>query len=252
MCRFKPDGCNQRVDYACDVTLESHSRYGMVTTVSSRVWVVTLLVCLSAGWRMAAGDDFQSWNTVQVSFAPAERFEWTTMAEGRLYEDASQWRHKRVGQLIRYTLSETVSVGLNFRYTDKESGSGVRSSERRWELALYQTFAAMGRWRWDLRHRLEQVRPSNTGDAVERTRHRIRVRRAVEGPVALSALFATAEAFYEFSRSRIVETRIIPLGMSFALAEQHSLSAAYMVRSVRRSQEWEHAHVLELSWATRL
>lgn len=207
---------------------------------------------LPIGWLMATADDFQSWNTVQVSFAPSERFEWTTMAEARLYEDASQLRHKRVGQLIRYTLSKTVSVGLNFRHTSKESVSGTRSHEDRWELALYHAVAAKGPWRWDLRHRFEQVRPSNTGASVERTRHRLRVRRAVEGPAGLASLFGMAEAFYGFSSSRIVETRIVPFGMSFALAEQQSLSAAYMLRSVRRSDEWEHAHIVEFSWAVRL
>lgn len=213
---------------------------------------MALLVSLRAALVAAAGDDFQSWNTLQVSFNPAERLEWTTMAEGRLYEDASELRHKRVGQLIRYRLSEAVSVGLNIRYTEKESGSGVRSSEERWELALYQTFAAMGRWRWDLRHRLEQVRPSDSAETVERSRHRLRVRLAVEGPGPLNAVFGSIEAFYSFSQSRLAETRLVPFGLDFALGERQSLTAATLLRSVRRVGGWEHAHVIEFSWSVNL
>jgi hypothetical protein len=206
----------------------------------------------AASPAMAGEDEFQSWNTVQFSFSPGERLELGTMVEGRLLDDASQLRHRRVGQLVTYALTETIGVGINFRHTRKESASGAKSSENRWELALYHSIFKSGRWRADFRHRVEQIRSSVREETMERSRHRLRFRRAVDGLAPLTQMYATFEAFYGFNESRLAETRWVPFGMTFSVGEQSRLSTAYMLRSVRRGGDWERAHVVELSLAVSL
>lgn len=210
------------------------------------------MVTVIAGVQLqAAGDDTQSWNSIKLSYKANELLTASTVLEGRFYDDVSHLRHKRVGQMLELSVNESVTVGLNFRHTLKRSSAGARSTEDRWELSLQHRLHTTENWRWDLRHRLEQVSPGGD-EAIERSRHRVRGRKKIEGWGALNLYFATAEAFFSFDAQKIVETRIVPIGLSFAVRDSTSLSASYLLRSVRKSTTWEHAHAFLVALSVKL
>jgi hypothetical protein len=218
----------------------------MVTIARFRVPLLLLLLGLFFPFEMSAEDDFQSWNNLKIGAQLSDSFSSTAAFEARLYDDARNLRHKRVGQVLQYRANDMVSLGLGFRHTLKESIGGSRSTEDRWEFALQHGLFTMGNWRWDMRHRLEQVRPG--GDkTLERSRHRLRLRKSIDGQFNLKHFFATAEGFLSFDAEKVVETRVIPFGLGFVLTDASGITAAYMLRSVRKPNDWQHAHVLELS-----
>lgn len=224
----------------------------MVTNLRFTFVVSVVIWAVFAGVQLQAeGEDFQSWNSIKLSYKANELWTASTVLEGRFYDDVSHLRHKRVGQLLELSLNESVTVGFNFRHTLKRSSTGARSTEDRWELSLQHRLLATEKWRWDLRHRLEQVAPGGD-EAFERSRHRVRARKKVEGWGTMNQYFATAEAFFSFDSQKIVETRVVPIGLSFAVGDSTNLSASYLLRSVRKSTTWEHAHAFLVGLSVKL
>lgn len=229
-----------------------HYSYGMVTNLRFKfLFSMVMMVALSGFQLRAADEDVQIWNSIKLSYKANELLTASTVLEGRFYDDVSHLRHKRVGQMLEFSVNESVIVGFNFRHTLKRSSAGARSTEDRWELSLQHRLHLTKNWRWDMRHRLEQVAPGGD-EPFERSRHLVRARKKIDGRGSFKQYFANAEAFFSFDAQKIVETRVVPIGLSFAVRDSTTLSAAYLLRSVRKSATWEHAHALLVGISVKL
>jgi hypothetical protein len=89
-----------------------------------------------------------------------------------------------------------------------------------------------------LRNRLELIKDERVPIIQKVYRARASIFYPLEGFGSLIGIGASEEVFYHFNQSRFTQSRFIPLELTFAEYQDHSISAFFMVRNFLSGTEW--------------
>lgn len=212
-----------------------------------RALLLTATMMLLGGGapRAEAADDFGSWHGLSVKVLDADGWALSQVAQLRFRDDSSELFARLLSSQLTYSASPRLRVGLNYTVLPaRPVDSNDFRAQRRWELEIMPRWSAGDRLVIDWRSRLELRWLEGRAGRNERSRHQPQVTFRIGGSGRLQSVYANNEIFYDHDAHRLTENRFVPLGLSFRLTGQGSVSAQYMLQSVRGNHGWSQSHVL--------
>lgn len=205
----------------------------------------------SVGW---ARDDFQSWNTVEMSKRLNESWDIFTFVNFRLRGDAGELFYHEYRQGIRWQPSPYLRLGLNYLFARNES-SGKPLEEHRGELDITPQ-ARLGSMKLSMRGRIELR--TIEGSAGEQE-WRFRVMPKVAYPVRLGGYTVTPyvadDLFYDSTRDAWNQNRVylgVALPVRGPLGADPTVSVYYMLQSQRSVRDdWSSNHIVGTKLSVR-
>ena len=194
-----------------------------------------------------AKDDFQSWNTVEISKRISPQWELFFLPEIRIRDDASELFYHEYRQGVRWKPSTHLQVGLNYLFVRNQSVGKPREEHTgeldvtpkatvakcnlsvRGRLALRTIQASAGEQEWQLRLMPKMAYPT----------------RLAGHPITP---YIADDAFYDYTRDAWNQNRVflgvtVPLGASWGA--EVSADCYYMLQHQRGSRrDWSSNHIL--------
>jgi nucleoside-specific outer membrane channel protein Tsx len=207
--------------------------------------VVALAVTLPAALR--AGDDFGGWHSASLKWLDTSYVDLVTVGQARFRDNHGEANAHLLSQKAVFKAHENLNLGLAYTWLPFKTGAGDWQDQHRIEIEAnpHWTFAEV--WTVSLRNRFETRWIEDRPETNERIRHRIRLRRALDGLGPLRGVYAGNEFFYDLDDHDYNQNRLIPLGLSFKLHEKVGFNLYYMIQSVKsgaNTSDWDHLHVL--------
>jgi len=203
--------------------------------ISRRLGVTGLICGLALGAAVRA-DDFQTWQTLSLRWLDTQTVDLTTALQTRFYNDSSDFSLRRIGQVLSSDPLPWLRVGVAYRYTEAKDSAGAWRHQHRGELQVTPRYRLTDRVSVSLRNRLEW--------RAAEGRMRLQLNVATPKGKAVRGFYVSNELFHRLDQGVIYENRVVPLGLRFALHETVVLRVFYLLRSVRGTDSWRHAHVL--------
>lgn len=211
-------------------------------------------VGLVAGWLVLshtpvtwARDDFQSWNTLELSKRVGPRWELFFLPEIRIRDDAGELFYHEYRQGVRWKPSQSLQVGLNYLFVRNES-SGKPREEHTGELDVTPN-VTVARLKLSVRGRLA-LRTIQGSAGEQEWQLRLMPKMAYSIQVAGRTItpYLADDVFYDYTRDAWNQNRLflgvtVPVGTS-GNAEM-GMDVYYMLQSQLGSRrDWSSNHVL--------
>lgn len=202
-----------------------------------------------------AGDDVQTWHTVELSKRLGPRWGYFFAPEVRIRDDASELFYHEFRQGIRWSPSKHLALGLNYLFA-RNASSGKPLDEHTGELDVTP------KWSWgplqgSVRGRLALRTIQRSAGEQE---YQLRVMPKVAYPTRILGRRMTPyladDAFYDYTRDAWNQNRfylgiVIPLTVSSRV--ETSMDLYYMLQHQlgSRRNDWSNNHVLGSKWSVR-
>jgi hypothetical protein len=205
--------------------------------------VVALATALLAG----RADQGQWRPAVSVRLYTARRFDFTVYQENWLVDEGPNPAQFQLSGRLRYHPLDHLALGLNYTYADSRTATPDSGEQRvhqdRLEFEANPHWEWPSGWRLSNRNRLEVRWIENQADVNYRSRHLLEVAWPIRLPRPLQSTFTSAEVFYDWSRGRLPEWRVSPVGVDLALHPRASLRLYYTYRENQVAGDWQTSHV---------
>jgi len=211
------------------------------------LWLVTSVFVLGQAQACFARDDFQSWNTVEISKRLGQKWEVFFLPEIRIRDDASRLFYHEYRQGVRWKPSKHLQVGLNYLFVRNES-SGKPLEEHTGELDITPK-ATVGPLDCSVRARVA-LRTVQGSAGEQEWEFRLMPKVAYPSQLAGRTIipFAADDLFYNSTRDAWNQNRLflgvsVPWGKS--LGAEVSTDVYYMLQSqLGARRDWNSNHVL--------
>lgn len=212
----------------------------------------TLLGRVSVSW---ARDDFQSWNTLEISKRFGSQWELFFLPELRIRHDASQLFYHEYRQGVRWKPSKYLQVGLNYLFA-RNASSGKTREEHTGELDVTPKMT-IGSLDGSLRVRVALRTIQGSSGEQE---WQVRLMPKLAYPTQLAGhkvtLYVADDLFYDYTRDAWNQNRVF-LGVSTPLGKAHGVEVLvdvyYMVQSqLGARRDWSSNHILGTKLTLRL
>lgn len=220
------------------------------------VWwgVVVAVVFVSAAGVCWARDDFQSWNTIELSKRLGPQWEVFFLPEIRLRDDAGEFFYHEYRQGVRYKPSKHWHVGLNYLFVRNES-SGKPLEEHTGELDLTPK-TTLGPLEVSLRGRLA-LRTIQGSAGEQEWQFRVMPKLAYPTRFAGHKFtpYVADDLFYDYTRDAWNQNRVflglaVPTGK--ALGAETTVDVYYMVQSqLGKRRDWSSNHIVGTKLSVR-
>lgn len=201
------------------------------------IWRLGVFVCL-LGRLSAHNEDREYWQRGQWTHYQGDAWKSYFTSEARFNQDWSRFYFIRLTENIDYQPCKNLECGVHATYIHRKPESQrYFTNTYRLELEANPQFS----WRridFVLRNRLELIKDEREPVIQKVYRGRVRISYPIEGCGSLIAVGASEEVFYQFNQSRFTQSRFIPLELTFAECQDHSISAFFMVRNFLSGTEW--------------
>lgn len=202
------------------------------------------VMCGLALGAATCADDFQTWQTVSLRWLDTQTVDLTTVLQTRFYNDSSDFSLGRIGQAVSSDPLPWLRVGVAYRYTEAKDSAGAWRHQHRGEFQVTPRYRLTDRVSVSLRNRFEWRTAQGANEVHEVLRMRLQLNVATPEWKAVRGFYVGNECFHSFDQEVIYENRVVPLGLRFPLHEKAVLRVFYLLRSVRGTDAWRHAHVL--------
>ena len=217
-----------------------------------RWWAGFIVFCLigfgplPTGW---AGDDFQTWQTLEIKKQLGPEWELFFMPEIRIRDDASELFYHECRQGIRFKPSKHLQVGVNYLFARNTNTAGKHRDEHTGELDITPK-TSWGVFDLSMRYRL--ALRTIEGSAGEQE-YQMRFNPKVAYPTKFAGHpvtpYAAGDFFYDYTRDSFNQSRLF-LGVAVPLGERKGVKTSvdlyYMFQSqlgvVRK--DWSSNHIL--------
>ena len=213
-----------------------------------------LWVGLAASWLVLshapvtwARDDFQSWNTVELSKRVGPQWELFFLPEIRIRDDASELFYHEYRQGVRWKPMKSLQVGLNYLFVRNES-AGKPREEHTGELDITPT-VTVARVKLSVRGRLA-LRTIQGSAGEQEWQLRLMPKLASSLQVAGHTItpYLADDVFYDSTRDAWNQNRLflgvtVPVGKSWGA--EVGTDIYYMLQSQLGSRrDWSSNHIL--------
>ena len=213
-----------------------------------------LWVGLAASWLLLshtpvtwARDDFQSWNTIEISKRVGPQWELFFLPEIRIRDDASELFYHEYRQGIRWKPSKSLQVGLNYLFVRNES-SGKPREEHTGELDVTPK-VTVAQLNLSVRGRLA-FRTIQGSSREQEWQLRLMPKMAYSIHLVGRTMtpYIADDVFYDYTRDAWNQNRVflgvtVPWGKS--LGAEVSTDCYYMLQSQLGSRrDWSSNHIL--------
>ena len=214
--------------------------------------IVTLLLGLtSLSW---ARDDFQVWDTVELSKRLGPQWEVFFLPELRLRDDAGELFYHEYRQGVRYKPSKHWQVGLNYLFV-RNASSGKPLEEHTGELDLTPK-TTLGPVEISLRGRLA-LRTIQGSAGEQEWQFRVMPKMAYPTQLVGHKLipYVAVDLFYDYTRDAWNQNRVflglaVPTGK--ALGAETTVDIYYMIQSqLGKRHDWSSNHILGTKLSVR-
>ncbi len=208
-----------------------------------------LLVLLA---RPAQADDSQYRFGLGLKLVDTEYVDLTTYGQFDLSDSAPNPTLYLISERVLVEPWHNLSFGLNYTYIRrdlflKQIGQEIFLSQHRAEFEIDPHWHLSDSVWLNMRHRLEYRWTQDLPDNI-RSRHRVEFVIPVHHLEPLAEVFSSGEFFYDYSRHRNSENRLIPLGLTFRFSEHVYMKTYYMLQAVHVSHDWPISNVLYTQW----
>lgn len=202
-----------------------------------RVLCLFGIVCwLSA--LAAHEEDREYWQRLRWTHYQGKNWESYFSSEARFNQSWSRFYFIRLTENLAYQPCENLGLEIHGTWIRrKPETQRYFTNTYRLELEVNPQFS----WRkadFMLRNRLEFIKDERNPVIQKTVRVRASVSYPIEGCGPLIAIGASEEVFYHLVQSRFSQSRFIPLSLTFAECQDHSISAFFMVRNFLSGTEW--------------
>lgn len=212
-----------------------------------------VLLAVAACWAVLgrtpcvfARDDFQSWNSIEISKRFGAQWEVFFLPEIRIRDDASDLFYHEYRQGVRWKPSKYLQVGLNYLFVRNES-SGKPLEEHAGELDVTPK-ATVGRFNLSVRGRLALRAIQGSSGEQE---WQVRLMPKVACPTTLAGHpitpYVADDLFYDYTRDAWNQNRLF-LGATIPLGRSRGLEVAtdvyYMLQHQLGPRDWKSNHIL--------
>ena len=210
------------------------------------LWAVAGWMALGQPPAAWARDDFQSWNTLELSKRLDEAWELFCLPQIRIRDDAGELFYHEYRQGVRWKPSNFLQVGLNYLFARNES-SGKPLEEHTGELDVTPKATVKG-FNLSVRGRLALRTIQRSAGEQE---WQLRVMPKIAHSISLGGRkitpYVADDLFYEYTRDAWNQNRLF-LGVSVPLGHLTGAAVAvdvhYMLQSQLGAQDWNSNHVL--------
>jgi hypothetical protein len=215
----------------------------------TRKFVILVLLWLFGAARFCRADDSQYRSEVYLKLFDEGWVNFTVWGQVGFSDSTPNPSRYMFGPKLAFNPWEHWTFGVNYSYFEKQTYYPKLDdfrplSEHRAEFEIDNHWDLNERVELNLRNRLEQRWFIETGATDLRSRHRAEFVFPLKHCGSLTALFSSAEFFYDWDNNRNSENRVVPLGLTFKLSERLSLKTFYMWQSIHQVQNWTQSHVL--------
>lgn len=211
--------------------------------------IVGLAVVLLGGIRWArAGDDFQSWHTVELRKSLNPSWELFFMPEARIRDDSSELFYHEYRQGIRFSPSPHWTLGLNYLFIRSENAAGKHGDEHTGELDVTPK-TTLGPLQLSMRWRLAlRTIEGSSGEQEVQMRFNPKVAYPTQlGDWTLTPYVAD-DLFYDYTRDAFNQNRLY-IGVSLPLGQLRGAKTAldlyYMLQhQLGPRRDWNSNQVL--------
>ena len=209
-------------------------------------WVATGLIFLMRIPTASADDDFQSWNTIEISKRLGKEWEIFCIPEVRIRDDASDVFYHEFRQGVRYKHFKHLQLGLNYLYARNSSSGRVRD-EHTGELDVTPK-TTVGPWELSLRGRAAMRAVEGSSEELE---WQFRLMPKIAYPTKIGdhkiTPYIADDWFYDgtrdaFNQNRLYAGTSIPLGQS--MGADVGLDTYYMLQHQLGPRDWNSNHIL--------
>ncbi len=211
--------------------------------------IAGLIVLFLGGIRLAgAGDDFQTWYTLEIRKSIHPEWELFFMPEARVRDDSSELFYHEYRQGVRFSPSKHLTLGLQYLFVRSENAAGKHRDEQTGELDVTPK-TTLGPLQLSLRWRL--ALRTIEGSAGEQE-FQMRFMPKLAYPTRLGnrklTPYVADDLFYDYTRDAFNQNRLF-VGISLPLKEfrgaRSSLDLYYMLQhQLGTRRDWSSNEVL--------
>lgn len=196
----------------------------------------------------AAGDDFQTWHTVELRKGLTSKWEVFFLPEIRIRDDSSELFYRESRQGVRFSPSKHLTLGLQYLFVRSENAAGKHRDEHTGEIDVTPK-ATLGPLQLSLRWRLALRTIQGSSGEQE---YQMRFMPKAAWPTRLGnwklTPYVADDLFYDYTRDAFNQNRFF-LGISLPLKEFHGaknfLDLYYMLQhQLGSTRDWSSNHVL--------
>ncbi|OGW85718.1 MAG: hypothetical protein A3C35_02255 [Omnitrophica bacterium RIFCSPHIGHO2_02_FULL_46_11] len=196
-----------------------------------------------------AEDDFQYWQRLQIKAIDTKHVDYITYGELRFLDDVSDFGFWQASQKLQLDPIKYLQLGVNYTYLQNEAVDTKTKkkdfkSHHRLELEINPYYQVTHWLKFKTRNRLEFRWIEDAGSDNARFRHMDELEFPLKHLGPLQSIYANNEFFVDFNRERIVENRVIPIGLTFKLYKKTTFKIFYLIQSKRGSRDWSSNQVL--------
>jgi hypothetical protein len=201
------------------------------------VWLLPLLSCFVCTLA-AHTEDREYWQRAQWTHYQGDDWKSYFTSEARFNQDWSRFYFIRLTENLSYQPCKNLECGVHVSYIHRKP-----ESQRYFTNTYRLELEANPQFSWHradvvLRNRLELIKDERVPIIQKVYRARASIFYPLEGFGSLIGIGASEEVFYHFNQSRFTQSRFIPLELTFAECQDHSISAFFMVRNFLSGTEW--------------
>lgn len=200
--------------------------------------VFCLILCCVVSALSAHTDDREYWQRLQWVHFDGGNWQSYFSSEARFNRSWSRFYYIRLTENLAYQPCKYLDLEVHGTWIHRKPETERYFTDAyRLELEVNPQFS----WRgadFMLRNRLEFIKDERNPVIQKTYRARASVSYAIEGCGPLIAIGASEEVFYHLVQKRFSQSRFIPIALTFAECEDHSISAFFMVRNFLSGAEW--------------
>ena len=205
---------------------------------------------LPTGW---AGDDFQTWQTVEIKKRLGPEWELFFMPEIRIRDDASELFYHEFRQGIRFKPSKHLQLGVNYLFARNTNTAGKHRDEQTGELDITPK-TRWGAFDLSLRVRLAlRTIDRSTGEQEYHMRFNPKVAYPTKFAGHQVTPYVANDLFYDYTRDAFNQNRLF-LGFAVPLGEHKGVKTGLDLYYMLQSQlgavrdDWSSNQILGAKW----